>query len=109
MAGEVKGNAAIRDRTRIVRVGAHSLIRGLGLDEALEARAVSQGMVGQTKARKVRGAGAVAWAPCRAARAGSRCSGGALRPSGGWRVADPSSSGGSSGSSSRSPAARAAR
>jgi len=55
MAGaDVKVNAEIRDLTRIERIGAHSHIRGLGLDDALEARAVSQGMVGQTKARKVR-------------------------------------------------------
>jgi RuvB-like protein 2 len=54
MAGpDVKVNAEIRDLTRIERIGAHSHIRGLGLDDALEARAVSQGMVGQTKARKV--------------------------------------------------------
>lgn len=44
----------VRDLTRIERVGAHSHIRGLGLDDALEARAVSQGMVGQARARKVR-------------------------------------------------------
>ncbi|GBF90961.1 hypothetical protein Rsub_03816 [Raphidocelis subcapitata] len=56
MAGaEVKVNAEIRDLTRIERIGAHSHIRGLGLDDALEARAVSQGMVGQTKARKAAG------------------------------------------------------
>ena len=35
--------------------GAHSHIRGLGLDDALEARQVSQGMVGQIKARKAAG------------------------------------------------------
>ncbi|KIZ03169.1 RuvB-like protein 2 [Monoraphidium neglectum] len=56
MAGpDVKVNAEIRDLTRIERIGAHSHIRGLGLDDALEARAVSQGMVGQTKARKAAG------------------------------------------------------
>ena len=47
MSGEV------HDLTRIERIGAHSHIRGLGLDDALEARAVSQGMVGQAPARKV--------------------------------------------------------
>lgn len=52
--GDVKVNAEVRDLTRIERIGAHSHIRGLGLDDALEARQVSQGMVGQTKARKVR-------------------------------------------------------
>lgn len=46
-------NAEVRDLTRIERIGAHSHIRGLGLDDALEARAVSQGLVGQTSARKV--------------------------------------------------------
>jgi len=44
-----------RDLTRIERIGAHSHIRGLGLDDALEARKVSQGMVGQTSARKAAG------------------------------------------------------
>ena len=47
-------NAEVKDLTRIERVGAHSHIRGLGLDDALEARAVSQGLVGQGAARKVR-------------------------------------------------------
>jgi RuvB-like protein 2 len=37
----------IKDLSRIERIGAHSHIRGLGLDESLEARNVSQGMVGQ--------------------------------------------------------------
>ncbi len=54
MVGDVKLNAEIKDLTRIERIGAHSHIRGLGLDDALEARAVSQGMVGQTAARRVR-------------------------------------------------------
>ena len=36
-------------------VGAHSHIRGLGLDDSLEARVVSQGMVGQCHARKAAG------------------------------------------------------
>ncbi|KAG4920642.1 hypothetical protein GLYMA_18G070300v4 [Glycine max] len=44
-----------RDLTRIERVGAHSHIRGLGLDSSLEPRAVSDGMVGQTAARKAAG------------------------------------------------------
>lgn len=46
-------NAEVRDLTRIERIGAHSHIRGLGLDDALEARKVSQGMVGQLQARRV--------------------------------------------------------
>lgn len=45
----------IKDITRIERIGAHSHIRGLGLDDALEARLVSQGMVGQMNARKAAG------------------------------------------------------
>ena len=36
-------------------LGAHSHIRGLGLDDALEARNVSQGMVGQMEARRAAG------------------------------------------------------
>ena len=32
----------IKDLTRIERIGAHSHIRGLGLDDAFEARNVSQ-------------------------------------------------------------------
>ena len=36
-------------------LGAHSHIRGLGLDDALDARNVSQGMVGQTSARRAAG------------------------------------------------------
>ncbi|EGW03077.1 RuvB-like 2 [Cricetulus griseus] len=40
----------IRDVTRIQRIGAHSQIRSLGLDDALEPRQASQGMVGQVAA-----------------------------------------------------------
>ena len=36
-------------------IGAHSHIRGLGLDDTLEPREVSQGLVGQCRARKVWG------------------------------------------------------
>ncbi|KAG6463833.1 hypothetical protein O3G_MSEX014094 [Manduca sexta] len=45
----------VRNITRIERIGAHSHIRGLGLDDSLEPRAVSQGMVGQKMARKAAG------------------------------------------------------
>ncbi|XP_026566608.1 ruvB-like 2 isoform X3 [Pseudonaja textilis] len=45
----------IRDVTRIERIGAHSHIRGLGLDDTLEPRQVSQGMVGQLAARRAAG------------------------------------------------------
>ncbi|KAJ3345987.1 RuvB-like 2 [Entophlyctis luteolus] len=41
--------------TRMERIGAHSHIRGLGLDDALEPRKTSQGMVGQLQARKAAG------------------------------------------------------
>jgi RuvB-like protein 2 len=41
--------------TRIERIGAHSHIRGLGLDDTLEARPNSEGMVGQLAARKSMG------------------------------------------------------
>jgi RuvB-like protein 2 len=41
--------------TRIERIGAHSHIRGLGLDDSLEARNISEGMVGQCNARKAAG------------------------------------------------------
>jgi RuvB-like protein 2 len=37
----------VKDVTRIERVGAHSHIRGLGLDESLEPKQISEGMVGQ--------------------------------------------------------------
>ncbi|KAK1319598.1 hypothetical protein QJS10_CPB04g00303 [Acorus calamus] len=44
-----------RDLTRIERIGAHSHIRGLGLDSAMEARPSSEGMVGQHSARRAAG------------------------------------------------------
>jgi RuvB-like protein 2 len=37
------------------RIGAHSHIRGLGLDDSLDPRQISQGMVGQKKARRAAG------------------------------------------------------
>ncbi|XP_076450936.1 ruvB-like 2 [Babylonia areolata] len=45
----------VREVTKIERIGAHSHIRGLGLDDALEARQTSQGMVGQQEARRAAG------------------------------------------------------
>jgi len=45
----------VREITRIERIGAHSHIRGLGLDDSLDPRQVSQGMVGQKKARRAAG------------------------------------------------------
>ncbi|KAI8830421.1 RuvB-like 2 [Chytriomyces cf. hyalinus JEL632] len=46
---------AAAELTRMERIGAHSHIRGLGLDDALEPRKTSQGMVGQLQARKAAG------------------------------------------------------
>eukprot|EP00906_Rhabdomonas_costata_P029407 RCo041505 len=46
---------AAKDVTRIDRIGAHSHIRGLGLDDILEAKARSQGMVGQLAPRRAAG------------------------------------------------------
>lgn len=45
----------MKDITKMERIGAHSHIRGLGLDDALEPRTTSQGMVGQLQARKAAG------------------------------------------------------
>jgi len=45
----------VKDMTRIERIGAHSHIRGLGLDDTLEPRDVSEGMVGQKEARRSAG------------------------------------------------------
>jgi len=47
--------AEVRDVTRIERIGAHSHIRGLGLDDTLDPRPKSEGLVGQTKARRAAG------------------------------------------------------
>merc|ERR1712194_959171 len=47
--------ADLKDVQRLERIGAHSHIRGLGLDDSLDARLVSQGMVGQEKARRAAG------------------------------------------------------
>jgi len=49
-------SSTVRDLTRLERIGAHSHIRGLGLDDSLTARSGgSQGMVGQPKARRAVG------------------------------------------------------
>ena len=42
----------VKDMTRIERIGAHSHIRGLGLDDSLDPRKISQGMVGQVSPSK---------------------------------------------------------
>lgn len=44
-----------RDLTKTERIGTHSHIRGLGLNDRLEPLESSQGMVGQAKARKAAG------------------------------------------------------
>mmetsp|Transcript_43950 Transcript_43950/g.103997 ORF Transcript_43950/g.103997 Transcript_43950/m.103997 type:complete len:470 (-) Transcript_43950:126-1535(-) len=54
-AADPKKVAEVRDVHRLERIGAHSHIRGLGLDDALDARMVSQGMVGQNGARRAAG------------------------------------------------------
>ncbi len=54
--GEVKlKSSEVRELTRLERIGAHSHIRGLGLDDSLEPRDISQGMVGQQAARRATG------------------------------------------------------
>jgi len=47
--------AEVKDVTRNERIDAHSHIRGLGLDDALEPREVAEGMVGQKPARRAAG------------------------------------------------------
>ena len=50
------GSVTVRELTRLERIGAHSHIRGLGLDDSLEPRrGGSQGMVGQHRARRAVG------------------------------------------------------
>ena len=43
----------VKENSRIERIGAHSHIRGLGLDESLEPRTNSQGMVGQVNSSQI--------------------------------------------------------
>jgi RuvB-like protein 2 len=50
-----KMTSEVHDLTKIERIGAHSHIRGLGLDDQLHPRATSQGMVGQPSARRAAG------------------------------------------------------
>eukprot|EP00984_Skeletonema_dohrnii_P030244 scaffold21600_cov138-Skeletonema_dohrnii-CCMP3373.AAC.1 len=55
-SGTTTGGMTVREMTRLERIGAHSHIRGLGLDDGLQPRkGGSQGMVGQAKARKAVG------------------------------------------------------
>ncbi len=54
--GIASGGVTVREMTRLERIGAHSHIRGLGLDDSLDPRKCgSQGMVGQAKARRAVG------------------------------------------------------
>ena len=78
--GEGVKVAEVKDLTRIERIGAHSHIRGLGLDDALEARKVSQGMVGQVAARKAAGVVRPPAAPSPRRAFAARCSARAVRP-----------------------------
>ncbi|KAF9097160.1 RuvB-like 2 [Mortierella sp. GBA35] len=55
MASTNTATAGLRDITNLERIGAHSHIHGLGLDDSLEARQSGQGMVGQVKARRAAG------------------------------------------------------
>ncbi|KZV98995.1 DNA helicase [Exidia glandulosa HHB12029] len=55
MATISTSTSELRDITKMERIGAHSHIRGLGLDAKLEPRQNSEGMVGQGKARKAAG------------------------------------------------------
>jgi DNA helicase TIP49 (TBP-interacting protein) len=56
MSVKITNNTEVRELTRLERIGAHSHIRGLGLDDALEPRkGGSQGMVGQPAARRAVG------------------------------------------------------
>ncbi|ETW47226.1 hypothetical protein PFMALIP_04750 [Plasmodium falciparum MaliPS096_E11] len=45
----------VKDIQKIERIGAHSHIRGLGLNDCLDARYCSEGMIGQMSARKAAG------------------------------------------------------
>ncbi|EGG08862.1 uncharacterized protein MELLADRAFT_84452 [Melampsora larici-populina 98AG31] len=51
----ITSSSEVRDVTKLERIGAHSHIRGLGLDDRLEPKPNAQGMVGQTKARRAAG------------------------------------------------------
>ena len=51
----LNNDITVRELTRLERIGAHSHIRGLGLNDGLEARSGSQGMVGQEGARRAVG------------------------------------------------------
>ncbi len=54
-AGGESTSAEIREIAKFERIGAHSHIRGLGLDENLKAKPIADGLVGQVKAREAAG------------------------------------------------------
>ena len=58
-AGTISTTTSVRDVTKTERIGAHSHIRGLGLDDATlsasSSTSAAQGMVGQLRARKAAG------------------------------------------------------
>mmetsp|Transcript_23364 Transcript_23364/g.32733 ORF Transcript_23364/g.32733 Transcript_23364/m.32733 type:complete len:503 (-) Transcript_23364:3-1511(-) len=51
----IEFHSSVQDTTRLERIGAHSHIHGLGLNDALEPLVNRQGMVGQASARKAMG------------------------------------------------------
>lgn len=55
MNNVVTVNSEVKDLTKIERIGAHSHVQGLGLDDGLDARKASEGLVGQYAARKAVG------------------------------------------------------
>lgn len=56
LTNDKSGTTTVRELTRLERIGDHSHIRGLGLNDALEPRGGgSQGMVGQSSARRAVG------------------------------------------------------
>ncbi|KXN69144.1 TIP49-domain-containing protein [Conidiobolus coronatus NRRL 28638] len=51
----ISTTSEVKDYQTVERIGIHSHVRGLGLDENLEPKEVSEGMVGQLRARKAAG------------------------------------------------------
>ncbi|XP_015784360.1 ruvB-like 2 [Tetranychus urticae] len=55
LSGITRQASEMKDLTKVDRIGAHSHIRGLGLDEFLQPKKISEGMVGQMNARRAAG------------------------------------------------------
>ncbi|KAG7338858.1 TIP49 domain protein [Nitzschia inconspicua] len=60
MATNIQVTPSIKDTTKLERIGAHSHITGLGINDALESSSISpttssSGLIGQVKARKAMG------------------------------------------------------